>query len=109
MHQLWYDTPAKNWGHALPLGNGHMGAMCFGGTLQDRFSLNDSTVWSGSFLDRVNPDAADNLNTVRRLLQENRLSEAEVLTEEALLAVPEGERMYELLCELTLQDRKSVV
>ena len=103
MHQLWYDTPAKNWGHALPLGNGHMGAMCFGGTLQDRFSLNDSTVWSGSFLDRVNPDAADNLNTVRRLLQENRLSEAEVLTEEALLAVPEGERMYELLCELTLQ------
>ena len=103
MHKLWYNTPAATWNHALPLGNGYMGAMCYGGTLQDRFSLNDDSLWSGNFLDRTNPDAAQNLNTVRQLLKENRFLEAETLTEEALLALPEGERVYELLGELVIQ------
>ena len=31
-YQLWYDAPAKDWNIALPLGNGRMGAMVFGGT-----------------------------------------------------------------------------
>ncbi len=103
MPKLWYNTPAATWNHALPLGNGHMGAMCFGGTLQDRFSLNDDTMWSGGFLDRINPDAADAIPKVRQLLREKRFAEAEELTEEAVLSLPEGERAYELLCELTVQ------
>lgn len=105
MTKLWYDTPAANWDHALPLGNGSLGAMCFGGTTFDRFSLNDDTVWSGGRMDRVNPDARDALPEVRRLLREGRLSEAEELAEEALVATPEGQRCYEPLAELSIQCR----
>lgn len=103
MHQLTYNTPASLWSDALPLGNGHMAAMCFGGTLQDRYSLNDATVWSAGFLDRINPDAAANMDKVRRLIREGRHADAEVLTEEALMAIPESMPFYEILCELTIQ------
>ena len=108
MAELWYRGPAADWDGALPLGNGFMGAMCFGGTVQDRFSLNDDSLWSGGFLDRINPDARAHLDEVRRLLREERFEEAEEVTEEALLALPEGERAYEPLCELTVQVRTPV-
>ena len=103
MHKLWYKTPAVNWGSALPLGNGHMAAMCFGGTVQDRFSLNDGTLWSSPFQNRVNPDAASHLGQVRQLIREGRYVEAETMTEEALMAIPEDMPVYEVLCELTVQ------
>ncbi|HEY9290633.1 MAG TPA: glycoside hydrolase family 95 protein, partial [Microlunatus sp.] len=44
---LWYDRPADRWTDALPLGNGRIGAMCFGGTDTERFQLNHTTGWSG--------------------------------------------------------------
>ena len=51
MNRLWYRKAAADWNSALPLGNGFMGAMCFGGTLIDRFQLNnDSIWWSGPLL-----------------------------------------------------------
>ena len=103
MSKLWYQEPAADWNHALPLGNGSMGAMCFGGTIQDRWSLNDDTIYSGGFMDRVNPDAREGIEAVRRLLSEGRLAEAEELAEEAVMGVPEGERAYEPLCELVAQ------
>jgi alpha-L-fucosidase 2 len=46
--ELTYDVPAADWLEALPLGNGRIGAMWFGGTGQDRIALNDETCWSGS-------------------------------------------------------------
>ncbi|MGW7680493.1 glycoside hydrolase family 95 protein [Kribbella sp. NPDC054772] len=46
--ELTYDAPAANWLEALPVGNGRIGAMCFGGPRQDRIALNDETCWSGS-------------------------------------------------------------
>lgn len=103
MQTLWYNKPASTWDTALPLGNGTMGAMCFGGTLQDRISLNDDTVWSGGYLDRINPEALSSLSQVRTLLREGKIAQAEEMTEECLLALPEGQRDYELLCELTLE------
>ncbi|MGN0792879.1 MAG: glycosyl hydrolase family 95 catalytic domain-containing protein [Aristaeellaceae bacterium] len=100
---LWYDTPAKDWNHALPLGNGRMGAMSFGGTVLERISLNEDTCWYGGFRDRVNPDARRYLPQIRQLLKEDRISEAQQLAEEALTATPDGERHYEVLCDLILQ------
>ena len=105
MRKLWYDSPAVNWGSALPLGNGHMAAMCFGGTLQDRYSLNDGTLWSSPFKNRVNPDALSHVEEVRRLIREGRYVEAEIMTEETLMSVPEDMPLYEVLCELTIQSR----
>ena len=46
-HRLYYDRPAGRWLEALPLGNGRIGAMCFGGVGHDRIGLNDETCWSG--------------------------------------------------------------
>ncbi len=100
---LWYDAPAKDWNHALPLGSGRMGAMIFGGTALERISLNEDTVWYGGFRSRVNPDAKKYLPKVRRLLAEDRIQEAQMLAEEALTATPDGERHYEVLCDLLLQ------
>ena len=102
-YKLWYDAPAKDWNIALPLGNGRMGAMIFGGTVLERISLNEDTCWYGGFRDRVNPDAKKYLPVVRRLLREDRISEAQQLAEEALTATPDGERHYEVLCDLILQ------
>ena len=102
-YKLWYDAPAKNWNIALPLGNGRMGAMIFGGTVLERISLNEDTCWYGGFRDRVNPDAKKYLPVVRQLLKEDRISEAQELAEEALTATPDGERHYEVLCDLILQ------
>lgn len=47
MDTLWYKAPADNWNKALPVGNGVMGAMCFGGTVIDRFQLNNDSIWWG--------------------------------------------------------------
>lgn len=102
-YTLWYDAPAKDWNIALPLGNGRMGAMVFGGTVLERISLNEDTCWYGGFRDRVNPDAKKYLPQVRQLLREDRISQAQQLAEEALTATPDGERHYEVLCDLILQ------
>lgn len=44
---IWYKEPAKIWEHALPIGNGRLGAMVFGGVNREKIQLNDITVWSG--------------------------------------------------------------
>lgn len=54
--RLWYQSPAEDWNSALPLGNGKLGAMVFGGPVAERIQLNEDSVWSGGFRDRVNPD-----------------------------------------------------
>ena len=105
MRRLWYSRPAANWNEALPLGNGYMGAMCFGGTLVDRFKLNDDTVWSGGWIDRMNPDAPEAIQTARRLLNEGKVAQAEEMTEEHIASTPEGQRAYEPLCDLILNSR----
>ena len=48
MKKLWYDECAKTWYDALPVGNGRVGAMVFGGTVYDKLHINEETLWSGS-------------------------------------------------------------
>ena len=103
MNGLWYKRPANDWNEALPLGNGRMGAMVFGGSVIERLALNEDSLWYGGFRNRVNPDAREALPRIRRLLREDRISEAAQLAEEALTGVPDGERHYEPLCDLILQ------
>lgn len=45
--ELWYNAPAKEWMEALPIGNGRIGAMVYGGINKDRIALNEITMWSG--------------------------------------------------------------
>ena len=101
-HLLWYDRPATEWNEALPLGNGFMGAMCFGGTLIDRFQLNLDSLWQGGFRDRINPDAKEAVGTIRRLLREGRIPEAEELANETLAGIPDYQCRYIPLGDLFL-------
>ena len=82
-----------------------MGAMCYGGTLADRMQLNNDSVWSGGFADRVNADARQGVERVRNLLAEQKLAQAEELAEETIVATPDGERTYEPLCDLVFSVR----
>jgi len=45
--ELWYTQPAANWVQALPLGNGRMGAMVYGGITEEHIQLNENTLYSG--------------------------------------------------------------
>ncbi len=68
---LWYRQPAANWTEALPIGNGRLGAMVFGGVETERLQLNDDTLWSGPpDRDWNNPEAKNQLASVRRLVME---------------------------------------
>ncbi|WP_236059832.1 glycoside hydrolase family 95 protein [Chitinophaga rhizophila] len=66
---LWYNEPAVEWSQALPLGNGRVGAMVFGGTREELIQLNEATLWSGGPVSKsINPDAATHLPAVREAL-----------------------------------------
>lgn len=76
--RLWYNQPANNWNEALPIGNGHSGAMVFGGTDKEQLSLNENTLYSGepsvAYKDiKVTPEQ---LNKVVSLLKDKKYLEA---------------------------------
>ena len=54
---LWYEKPAEDFDHALPVGNGRIGAMIFGGAADEVLKLNEDSIWSGGKRNRNNPDA----------------------------------------------------
>ncbi|MEO8624805.1 MAG: glycoside hydrolase family 95 protein, partial [bacterium] len=75
---LWYKRPAAQWVEALPIGNGRLGAMVFGGIERERLQLNEGTLWSGGPKDWNNPKAPAVLAEVRRLISEEKFAEADV-------------------------------
>lgn len=77
--RLWFDTPATNFTQSLPLGNGRLGVMVFGGIHKERIVLNESSLWSGGPQDADRSDAAQYLPEIKRLLLEGKNDEAEKL------------------------------
>ncbi|MCX5644650.1 MAG: glycoside hydrolase family 95 protein [Phycisphaerae bacterium] len=88
--KLWYRQPAKQWTEALPVGNGQLGAMVFGGVEKDRLQLNEKSLWSGSPQDADNPEALPALHEVRKLIFEGRYTEADALAAQKLVCKGEG-------------------
>ncbi len=80
--KLWYAKPAERWVEALPVGNGRIGAMVFGGVNEELIQLNESTLWSGGPLKKnVNPEAHQYLSAIREaLLEKEDYSKANELT-----------------------------
>ena len=74
---LWYEAPATAWEETLPLGNGRLGMMPYGGINEESIILNESSLWSGSEADYANPDAAASLKEIRALLLEGKNGEAQ--------------------------------
>jgi alpha-L-fucosidase 2 len=99
---LWYREPAAKWVDALPIGNGRLGGMIFGGAEKEHIQLNEDTVWNGKHRDRVNPEAAKFLPDVRRLLFEGKPLEATRLEDEKLMGVPNRQPPYQPLGDLSL-------
>jgi alpha-L-fucosidase 2 len=99
---LWYDKPAEEWVEALPVGNGRMGAMIFGGTDSEYLQLNEESIWTGGPVERANPEALENLEKVRQLLFEGKYAEGEKLAQEKImgLRLEKGEHTYQTLGDL---------
>jgi len=79
--KLWYKQPASVWEEALPLGNGRLGAMVFGGVRQERLQLNEDTLWSGFPRDTINYDGQRYLQQARELISAGEFIEAQQLIE----------------------------
>ncbi|MDE7127591.1 MAG: glycoside hydrolase family 95 protein, partial [Bacteroidales bacterium] len=78
-HIICFTEPASIWEETLPLGNGRLGMMPDGGVAKEHVVLNEISLWSGSEADYANPDAAESLSGIRRLLFEGRNVEAQEL------------------------------
>jgi len=76
---IWFDVPAEKFTQSLPLGNGRLGAMVFGGVDEERIVLNENSLWSGAPQDSDKENAAESLPVIRRLLLEGKNAEAETL------------------------------
>jgi len=98
--RLWYRQPAQQWIEALPIGNGRIGAMVFGGADHERLQLNEDTLWAGGPYDPVNPDALAALPEVRRLIFAGQFAEAQALANAKLMAKPLAQMAYQTLGDL---------
>lgn len=76
---LWYNQPAKDWGEALPLGNGTIGAMVSGGVQREHIYLNESSVWSGQYHFNDNKEMPEKIKEIRQLLFQGNYTKAEEL------------------------------
>jgi alpha-L-fucosidase 2 len=83
-HQLWYTKPANNWNEALPIGNGFIGGMIFGGLEHERIQLNESTIWAGGPNNNIDPEAGNSITEVRALLALKKYVEAQELANRKL-------------------------
>lgn len=92
--KLWYDHPAEKWTDALPIGNGTLGAMIFGGADQEHIQFNEQTLWSGGPRQYQRNGAASYLPIIRKLLFEGKQAEAEALAEKHFLGKKSNEDTY---------------
>jgi alpha-L-fucosidase 2 len=99
--KLTFDKPASKWTEALPLGNGRIGAMDFGGTEDERLQINESTHWGGSPRSYTNPEAYGHLEEIRQLIFAGKVDEAEKLSE-SLMGQPKLLMPYQPFCDLRL-------
>ncbi len=101
--KIWFTRPAENWNEALPVGNGRLGAMVFGGIENERLQLNEESVWTGQPRWDANPDALKNLPKVRQLLFEGKYQEAEKLAQSGILGrfKRDNASTYQTLGDLT--------
>jgi alpha-L-fucosidase 2 len=99
--RLTFDKPAAKWTEAMPVGNGRIGAMVFGGVTDERLQINEDTLWGGGPHDYSNPDAYAHLGEVRKLIFAGKLDEAEKLAEN-LMGRPKLLMPYQPFCDLRM-------
>ncbi|MCX8037579.1 MAG: glycoside hydrolase family 95 protein [Candidatus Sumerlaeia bacterium] len=91
----WYDKPAARWAEALPIGNGRLGAMIFGGTANETLQFNEDTLWTGKPHEYHHEGAVKFLPEIRRLLAEGKQREAETLAMAEFMSIPLRQMAYQ--------------
>lgn len=81
---LWYDKPATIWEEALPIGNGRLGAMVYGGIAKETIQLNEETVWAGEPGNNIETGIKEHLPEIRRLIFAGKHQEAQQLANQYL-------------------------
>jgi alpha-L-fucosidase 2 len=99
---LWYRQPATRWNEAMPMGNGLIGAMVFGGTQQERIALNESSFWSGRPHDYNDPQAINYFPQIRDLVFAEKFQEAERMANAHFWGIPASQQCFEPLGDLLL-------
>ena len=102
-YTLHFAQPASKWPNALPVGNGRLGAMVFGGVTNERIQLNEESIWDGEpNRDRNNPRAKAAIPRIRELLFAGQIAEAEELAISDVLSIPRRMPCYQTLGDLHL-------
>ena len=101
--QLWYNQPARKWTEALPVGNGRLGAMVFGGTTQERIQLNEDTIWAGPPVPEDRVGAYKHITEARKLIFEGKYSEAQRIMQSEVMGRRISPRSHQTLGDLRLQ------
>ena len=103
--KLWYSQPAAIWEEALPIGNGRLGAMVFGGITEDHIQFNEETLWTGAPHDYSHEGASQYLGQIRELIWQGKQKEAEILAMEKFMSVPLGQCKYQPFGDLWIKFR----
>ncbi|MEN8225630.1 MAG: glycoside hydrolase family 95 protein [Bacteroidota bacterium] len=101
-YKLWYQQPAKIWDEALPVGNGRLGAMVFGGVYHERIQLNEESLWAGKKINTNNPNALNDLPGIRELIFQGNIKDAYDAGNKSLLGTPPRFRSYQTLGDIYL-------
>ena len=114
---LWYTEPARQWTEALPVGNGRLGAMVYGGVPEEHIQFNEDSVWTGKPRDYAHPGAADQFPVLREMMLEmlalerqgqweqarKKQSEAEALAMETFMSQPIHQMAYQPTGDLLIR------
>jgi alpha-L-fucosidase 2 len=93
--RLWYRQPAQKWVEALPIGNGRLGGMIFGGTTNEHLQFNEDTLWTGHPHEYQHKGAVKFLPQIRQLLWGGKQKEAEDLAMKEFMSVPIRQKSYQ--------------
>lgn len=94
-HMLWDVNPAPGYVQAFPIGNGRLGAMLYGGLDNDLIQLNEDSIWSGAWSNRVNPKAKEAFPRVRSLMDQGDITAAGKEIENNMASQPDNPRAYQ--------------
>ncbi len=100
---LWYRQPARQWVEALPIGNGRLGGMVFGGITNERIQFNEHTLWNGEPHEYQHPDAWQHLQTLRELLYQGKQAEATQIATAEFMSVPLTQKEYQAFGDVLLE------
>jgi alpha-L-fucosidase 2 len=99
---LWYRQPATTWLQAMPIGNGMIGAMVFGGVPQERIAFNESSFWSGRPHNYDDPNAGKYFDQIRGLVFAEKFQEAERMANDHFWGIPNSQEAYQPIGDLLL-------